>query len=51
MSDWRDELERWLAPFMDRFGHKARRRMVAPTESAKSKNGGKQRQMAGLKAL
>jgi len=27
MSDWRDELGRWLAPFMDRFGHKARRRM------------------------
>src|SRR6202142_3456492 len=27
MSDWRDELWRWLAPFIDRFGHKARRRM------------------------
>ena len=27
MADWRDELGRWLAPFMDRFGHKARRRM------------------------
>ena len=27
MSDWRDELGRWLAPFIDRFGHKARRRM------------------------
>jgi SRSO17 transposase len=27
MADWRDELGRWLAPFADRFGHKARRRM------------------------
>ena len=27
MADWRDELERWLAPFVGRFGHKARRRM------------------------
>ena len=27
MEDWRDELGRWLALFMDRFGHKARRRM------------------------
>ena len=26
-SDWEDELERWLRPFMDRLGHKARRRM------------------------
>lgn len=26
-SDWRDELERWLKPFLDRLGHKARRRM------------------------
>src|ERR1700733_13905507 len=27
MADWRDELARWLAPFVGRFGHKARRRM------------------------
>src|SRR5271155_3308419 len=27
MADWRDELARWLAPFVERFGHKARRRM------------------------
>src|SRR4030095_11394734 len=26
-SDWEDELERWLKPFLDRFGHKARGRM------------------------
>jgi SRSO17 transposase len=26
-SDWRDELGRWLQPFLDRLGHKARRRM------------------------
>src|SRR2546428_1163580 len=26
-SDWRDELGRWLQPFVDRLGHKARRRM------------------------
>ncbi len=26
-SDWRDELARWLKPFLDRLGHKARRRM------------------------
>ena len=25
--DWNDELERWLKPFVDRLGHKARRRM------------------------
>jgi hypothetical protein len=24
-SDWRDELGRWLKPFLDRLGHKARR--------------------------
>ncbi|MGC1562357.1 MAG: IS701 family transposase [Bradyrhizobium sp.] len=27
MADWRDELSQWLAPFLARFGHKARRRM------------------------
>ena len=27
MADWRDELALWLAPFIERFGHKARRRM------------------------
>src|SRR5271167_3869680 len=27
MADWRDELERWLGPFVERLGHKARRRM------------------------
>src|SRR6202040_2851034 len=26
-SDWRDELRRWLNPFLDRLGHKARRQM------------------------
>src|SRR5258707_6281005 len=26
-SKWEDELERWLKPFLDRLGHKARRRM------------------------
>ena len=26
-SDWRDELERWLAPFVAALGHKARARM------------------------
>ena len=26
-SDWKDELGRWLRPFLDRLGHKARRRM------------------------
>src|SRR5262249_7284738 len=25
--DWRDALGRWLKPFVDRLGHKARRRM------------------------
>ncbi len=27
MSDWQDELERWLMPFLSRLGHKTRRRM------------------------
>ena len=26
-SDWRNELERWLAPFLERLGNKTRRRM------------------------
>lgn len=26
-SDWEDELEHWLKPFLDRLGHNARRRM------------------------
>ena len=26
-SKWEDELGRWLKPFLDRLGHKARRRM------------------------
>jgi len=26
-SDWRGELGRWLKPFLDRLGHKARRQM------------------------
>jgi SRSO17 transposase len=26
-SDWENQLERWLKPFLDRLGHKARRRM------------------------
>ncbi len=27
MTDWNGDLERWLAPFLARLGHKARRRM------------------------
>ena len=27
MADWRDGLSRWLAPFLAKLGHKARRRM------------------------
>ena len=27
MADWNGDLERWLAPFLERLGHKARRRM------------------------
>ena len=26
-SEWRGELSRWLKPFLDRLGHKARRQM------------------------
>ena len=26
-SDWHEELEHWLEPFLTRLGHKARRRM------------------------
>ena len=26
-SDWREELDRWLKPFLDRLGHKTRRQM------------------------
>jgi hypothetical protein len=26
-SKWEDELERWVEPFLDCLGHKARRRM------------------------
>ena len=26
-SDWTDELERWLAPFLERLGNKTRRPM------------------------
>ena len=26
-SDWEDELGRWLEPFLERLGHKARQRM------------------------
>jgi SRSO17 transposase len=26
-SNWEDQLGRWLKPFLDRLGHKARRRM------------------------
>ena len=25
--DWKEELGRWLKPFLDRLGHKARRQM------------------------
>ena len=27
MADWGGDLDRWLAPFLARLGHKARRRM------------------------
>src|SRR5260370_32174235 len=27
MSDWKEGLGRWLKPFLDRLGHKARRQM------------------------
>ena len=27
MSNWEDDLSGWLKPFLDRLGHKARRRM------------------------
>ena len=27
-SKWEDELGGWLKPFLDRLGHKARRRIV-----------------------
>ena len=27
LSDWEVELARWLKPFLERLGHKARRRM------------------------
>ena len=27
MAEWEDELERWLRPFLNRLGHKTRRRM------------------------
>ena len=26
-SDWSEELERWLTPFLERLGNKTRRRM------------------------
>ena len=28
--DWKDELGRWVEPFLDRLGHKARRHMCPP---------------------
>jgi SRSO17 transposase len=28
MAGWNGDLERWLAPFLVRLGHKARRRML-----------------------
>jgi hypothetical protein len=31
-SDWRGELGRWLKPFLDRLGHKARRQMCPLSE-------------------
>src|SRR6202008_3594543 len=27
MAKWKNELERWLKPFLDRLGHKTRQRM------------------------
>jgi hypothetical protein len=37
-SDWRDELGRWLKPFLDRLGHKARQQMC-PLSPAQAKFG------------
>jgi hypothetical protein len=34
--DWNDELGRWLKPFVDRLGHRARR----PVREAASADGG-----------
>jgi hypothetical protein len=30
-TNWEDELRNWLKPFLDRLGHKARRRMCPLT--------------------
>lgn len=30
-TGWQGDLERWLAPFMERLGHKARRRLPNQT--------------------
>jgi hypothetical protein len=32
-SEWGDELEHWLKPFLDRLDHKSRRRMCPLYES------------------
>ena len=47
-SKWEDELGRWLKPFLDRLGHKARRRMcplyisglIGPGDRKRPANGG-----------
>jgi hypothetical protein len=38
-SDWEDELERWLKPFLDRLGHKARQRHRAVTFRSRERRG------------
>jgi hypothetical protein len=39
--DWQDELERWLKPFLNRLGHKARRRILPPASPARNSKTGK----------
>jgi hypothetical protein len=34
MADWREELSRWLAPFLAKLSHKARRRMTGRRAAA-----------------
>jgi hypothetical protein len=36
--DWKEELGRWLKPFLDRLGHKARRQMCPPIISTTAKS-------------
>ena len=47
-SNWEDDLESWLKPFLARLGHKARRRMcplyvaglIGPRTQERSADGG-----------